>query len=202
MFSPSTRGNGGRTLWSHITLTKNVMAKVDTVKVVVPGEGSSPPSVSGSIQLSTLPAGPEIVIPAVWACSGGESPFHQIPRERHRQTNHPAPGAVSFLRPCLGSHQTATAVHLSHGGGNFLSWACALPSAALPLLAITTMIEAVYNHNRLGQKLKGGSRSAPCSMSLKNSTVSGWVMYHKMAVLIAKPITDETILGKLIVPFK
>jgi hypothetical protein len=135
MFSPSTRGNGGRTLWSHITLTKNVMANVDTVKVVGPGEGSSPPSVSGSIQLSALPAGPEIVIPAVWACSGGESPFHQIPRERHRQTNHPAPGAVSFLRPCLGSHQTATAVHLSHGGGNFLSWACALPSAALPLLA-------------------------------------------------------------------
>jgi hypothetical protein len=146
MVSPSARGIGGRTRWPFITLTKNVMAGHIMVHLLQgPGEGSSPPSVSGDIQLSALPAGPEIVIPAVWACSGGESPFHQILRERHRQTNHPAPETVSFLRPCLGSHQTTRVVHLSRGGGNFLSWACALPSVALPLLASASMAKAVYN---------------------------------------------------------
>lgn len=42
--------------------------------------------------------------------------------------------AVSFLRPCPGSHQAARATHLSRGGGTFLSRVFTLPSAALPLL--------------------------------------------------------------------
>ena len=46
---------------------------------ISPGDGSSPPSVSDGIQLRILPAGPGPVYPAVRTCSGGESPFHQIP---------------------------------------------------------------------------------------------------------------------------
>ena len=63
-------------------------------------------------------------------------------------TDHPLTQAVSFLRPCPGSHQTARVIHFSHGGGNFLSWACALPSAALPLLAETTMKDGLFNFDR------------------------------------------------------
>ncbi len=114
-------------------------------KRVWPGEGSRPPSVSGSIQLSTLPVGPEWSSRLFGLAPVGSRRFTKS------QTN------VTAERIILGLSCVVSAplpwlspAHLrgppSHGGGTFLSWACALPSAALPLLTVSSKSAVVYNH--------------------------------------------------------
>src|SRR5207247_2657523 len=57
-----------------------------------------------------------------WTCSGGESPSHQIPRQRHRRANHPSDAGcvVSAPLPSLSGPPLARG-RLSFGGGTFLS---------------------------------------------------------------------------------
>lgn len=70
-----------------------------------PGDGSSPPSVSDGIQLRVLPTGPGSVFPVVRTCSGGESPFHQIPGNVAAWRFILSARSVSFLCPCHGSRR-------------------------------------------------------------------------------------------------
>ena len=97
------------------------------------GDGSSPPSVSGGIQLRVLPTGPGPFIPVVWTCSDGESPFHQIPGNVTAWRIILYIRSVSFLGPCHSSRRTplrASILPLEEGTS---SAALRLPSATLHL---------------------------------------------------------------------
>ena len=102
-----------------------------------PGEGSNPPSVSGSIQLSTLPAGPEIVIPAVWACSDGVSPFHHVLGNVTAERIILVPKLCRFwaLARALARPQSGPSFSWR---GEFPQQEQVPPSAALPLLAMSS----------------------------------------------------------------
>lgn len=121
----------------------------------VSGEGSRPPSVSGSIQLSALPAGPERSSRLFGLAPVGSRRFTMSP------TNVTA-GRIILDRGCVVS---APLPWLSpgplrdppsHGGGTFLSRACALPSAALPLL---TFVPRARSYNNIAHGTHNHGRS-------------------------------------------
>ena len=107
------------------------------------GEGSRPPSVSGDIQLCTLPAGPRAVIPAVWACSDGGSPFHRIPGNVTALRIILLTGSVSFLGPCRGSRPVGFPNPSARWRRDLPQLDLVLPSVALPLLAMYRKITGI-----------------------------------------------------------
>jgi len=110
------------------------------------GEGSRPPSVSGGIQLSTLPVGPERSPRLFGLAPVGSRRFTRSRTNVIDGRIILGPGCVvSAPLPWLSpAHSRGPP---SRGGGTFLSWAFALPSAALPLLTIQSKNAVIYNRD-------------------------------------------------------